>query len=76
MKKYFKKALDNIIKHGDTDIFPFPFERYLFDDENDSSLKILEGYHSNFDDALSQSPPLTLVIKSSWILWISTSNYD
>jgi len=61
MKKYFKKALDNIIKHGDTDIFPFPFERYLFDDENDSSLKILEGYHSNFDDALSQSPPLTLV---------------
>jgi hypothetical protein len=33
MKKYFKKALDNIIINGDTDIFPFPFERYLFDSE-------------------------------------------
>jgi hypothetical protein len=61
MKKNFKKALENIIKHGDTDIFPFPFERYLFDDKKDEALKILEWYHSNFDEALTQSPPLTLV---------------
>ena len=61
MKKNFKKALNNIIRHGDTDIFPFPFERYLFDDKLDEALKILEWYHSNFDEALSLSPPLTLV---------------
>jgi hypothetical protein len=31
MRDYFKKALTNIFRHGNTDIFPFPFERYLFE---------------------------------------------
>lgn len=61
MKENFKKALKNIIRHGDTDIFPFPFERNLFEEKFAESLKILEEYHSNLDDALSKSPPLTLV---------------
>lgn len=61
MRENFTKALNNIIKHGDTDIFPFPFERNLFEEKFSESLKILEGYHSNLDEALSKSPPLTLV---------------
>lgn len=61
MRENFKKALTNIIRHGDTDIFPFPFERHLFDEKLDESLALLESYHNNFDQALSQSPPLTLV---------------
>jgi hypothetical protein len=61
MKEHFKKALLNIIKHGDTDIFPFPFERYLFEEKFDETLKILENIHSNLENAISESPPLTLV---------------
>jgi hypothetical protein len=61
MREFFRKALVNIVKHGDTDIFPFPFERYLFDEKMEEALDILESYHSNLEDALSKSPPLTLV---------------
>lgn len=61
MKDNFRKALKNVIQHGDTDIFPFPFERYMFDEKLDESVAILSEYHSNLDKALSTSPPLTLV---------------
>lgn len=61
MKDSFRKALLNIIKHGDTDIFPFPFERYLFEDKIEETIKILCKYHSNLEEAISKSPPLTIV---------------
>lgn len=61
MRDNFKKALTNIIRHGDTDIFPFPFERYLFEQKLEETLDILETYHSNIDDAITLSPPLTLI---------------
>lgn len=61
MRDNFRKALLNIIHHGDTDIFPFPFERHLFEDKLEESLDILEGIHSDLDTALGVSPPLTLV---------------
>lgn len=61
MREHFKKALANIIKHGDTDIFPFPFERHLFEEKQEESLKILEEYHANLEQSISLSPPLTLV---------------
>jgi hypothetical protein len=61
MKNNFKKALQNIIRHGDTDVFPFPFERHLFDERLDDSVKILENIHKDLDKAISESPPLTLV---------------
>jgi hypothetical protein len=60
MRENFKKALINIIKHGDTDIFPFPFERYLFDEKLDESLDILESIHRDLDKAISESPPIIL----------------
>ncbi|TQI71245.1 reverse transcriptase (RNA-dependent DNA polymerase) [Gramella sp. Hel_I_59] len=61
MRKHFKKALSNIIKHGDTDIFPFPFERYLFEDKKKESLDILESIHKDLEKSISENPPLTLV---------------
>ncbi|WP_163399518.1 hypothetical protein [Flavobacterium fluviatile] len=61
MKQNFKKALQNIIRHGDTDVFPFPFERLLFDEKLEDSIKILENIHKDLEKALSESPPLTLV---------------
>jgi|SRR6185369_4306177 len=61
MREHFRKALLNIFRHGDTDIFPFPFERYLFEEKLNETLDLLEFYHVNLEQALSQSPPLTLV---------------
>jgi len=61
MRNNFKKALTNIVRHGDTDIFPFPFERYLFEQKLEEVLDILETYHKNIEDAIALSPPLTIV---------------
>jgi len=61
MKNNFKKALLNIVKYGDTDVFPFPFERYLFAEKQNEVLKIFESIHSDLEKALSEFPPLTLV---------------
>lgn len=61
MRDNFKKALANIVRHGDTDIFPFPFERYLFEQKLEETLDILETYHKNIEDAIALSPPLTIV---------------
>lgn len=61
MRESFKKALKNIIAHGDTDVFPFPFERNLFEDQFEETLDILEYIHNNFKDHLISSPPLTMI---------------
>ena len=60
MKEYFEKAVKNIAKYGDTDIFPFPFERYMFEEKHESTVKLLEAIHSNFDSSLSSEPPSTI----------------
>jgi len=61
MRENFRKALVNIVRHGDTDIFPFPFERYLFDEKMEQTIDILELFHKDLDKAVIESPPLTLV---------------
>lgn len=60
MRASFKKALENIIHYGDTDIFPFPFERHLFEDKFQESLDILDKIHKDLTSALSAFPPLTI----------------
>lgn len=64
MRDNFRKALVNIVRYGDTDIFPFPFERYLFEEKLDETLDILETYHENIEDSIALSPPLTIVEQS------------
>lgn len=61
MRENFRKALVNIVRHGDTDIFPFPFERYLFDEKMEETLDMLVAMHKDFTKARVESPPLTLV---------------
>ncbi|MDD2892683.1 MAG: RNA-directed DNA polymerase [Halothiobacillaceae bacterium] len=53
-------ALQNIAKHGDTDVFPFPFESHLFFDRHEECKNILMDIHANFDSHMAQSPPSTL----------------
>lgn len=53
-------ALKNIAKHGDTDIFPFPFETHVFFDFTESCKKLLQDIHDKFDNHLSLYPPTTI----------------
>jgi hypothetical protein len=64
MKVHFAKSLQNIIKHGDTDIFPFPFERYLFEHSMEKTLDILDTYYSDIDQALVNVPPQNILTLS------------
>ena len=60
MKESLKRALRNVVKFGDTDIFPFPFERYTFADSLDTCVDLLMDRDDNFEDHLANYPPLTI----------------
>ena len=57
MKKYFDAALTNILRHGDTDIFPFPIENHVFFDRKSEIISCLEELHASFGDFLSRYSP-------------------
>lgn len=59
MEKYIDQALKNIIHFGDTDIFPFPFERLLFEERFEECKEIVLNIHKNFDELIDIKPPLT-----------------
>lgn len=52
-----RRATKNIIKHGDTDIFPLPFESHAFFDNQDEIVDLICNYDQNFDDYLARFPP-------------------
>lgn len=60
MEEFFKLALENISKYGDTDIFPFPVEKNIFFDCKENSIKLLGEIHSKLDEFLSSNPPVNL----------------
>lgn len=49
MSEYQKMAIRNIAKTGDTDIFPFPIEKYMFEDKSAELEKILEDLDNDYD---------------------------
>lgn len=57
MKDSIRLALLNIIRHGDTDIFPFPFENRSFFDNIEDTVALLCEYHKEFADFLTLYPP-------------------
>jgi hypothetical protein len=50
-------AVQNIIKHGDTDIFPFPFETYAFFDKQQEVVNLIVDYDEHFDEYLNRFSP-------------------
>lgn len=52
-----KVAVQNLIKHGDTDIFPLPFEGHAIFDKPDEYVDLICKYDDNFDDYLARFPP-------------------
>jgi hypothetical protein len=60
IRSSIKIALKNIATHGDTDIFPFPFENLIFADKSSESLGLLETIHHDFEESLARYPPETM----------------
>jgi hypothetical protein len=57
MDEFFRRAIQNVIRHGDTDIFPFPIENHIFFDKPSECLTLLKDIHRDFDGSLSRYPP-------------------
>ena len=57
LMKAFELAVDNIIKFGDTDVFPFPIENRLLFDKRVEIINLLNDIHSNFDHYIKNIPP-------------------
>jgi len=53
----FRKAILNISKFGDTDIFPLNFERHVFADRPEEVITLLEQFHRDFDQKINHTPP-------------------
>lgn len=60
MQVAIPRAIRNIAAHGDTDIFPFPFERLLMSERQQDCIQILEKLHADFEGALKRFPPTTI----------------
>ena len=60
IKSAIQAALQNVAGHGDTDIFPFPFENFSFRDRRDEVATILEKFHGDFEHWLATYPPQTM----------------
>jgi hypothetical protein len=56
IKECMSFALENVIRYGDTDIFPYPIERQIFRDIKDKIIQLLEGINADFDEFISQMP--------------------
>jgi hypothetical protein len=57
MDTYFKRAIMNISKYGDTDIFPFPTENHIFFDKPAECVSLLLDIYQHFSERLAQFPP-------------------
>jgi hypothetical protein len=64
LREAFRAAIRNVASHGDTDIFPFPFENHLFYDTPDKCAETLEVIHANFEEYMAAYPPDTIVTLS------------
>jgi hypothetical protein len=59
-----KRALGNIAKHGDTDIFPFSFERSVIQERRDECIELVVDLHNRFEENLADFPPVTIEMLS------------
>ncbi len=52
-----KRAIQNVIRHGDTDIFPFPIENHAFYDMQTEAFDLIKEYDDKFLDYIVKYPP-------------------
>jgi len=58
MKQAMEHALENVIRLGDTDVFPRSFETSLLTDSKEQILELLGKIHGSFQDMLIAAPPV------------------
>jgi hypothetical protein len=58
-KSSFKRAVGNITKWGDTDVFPFPIDNHILHDHTDAVIELLIDRCNNFDQSLISQPIYT-----------------
>jgi dipeptidyl aminopeptidase/acylaminoacyl peptidase len=49
-------AIQNVARHGDTDIFPFPLENHWFHDDEAAVCDLLMEIDAHFDDWMRRNP--------------------
>jgi len=49
-------AVENVIRYGDTDIFPYPLERQIFRDNKAETIELLENIYIDFNALSTQMP--------------------
>lgn len=57
MEEFFRRAVANITRHGDTDIFPFPIENHVFFDRTDDVVALLKHWNADARVSLATNPP-------------------
>jgi hypothetical protein len=57
MLNFFKAAVENVYRHGDTDIFPFPIENRIMHDSIDEFSGLALEYFEKFDEEFQNSTP-------------------
>lgn len=57
MEQFYRRAIKNIVRHGDTDIFPFPIENHVLHDEPDKIVEILKKLDADVPQSLADYPP-------------------
>ena len=56
IKKCMAFAVENTIRYGDTDIFPYPIERQIFRKKKEETIKLLAGIKRSFKKSIGQMP--------------------
>ena len=49
-------AIENVVRYGDTDIFPYPIERQIFRAKGDETLDLLLSIKKAFKKSIAQMP--------------------
>src|ERR1700733_8163391 len=57
VEQFYRRAIRNVVRHGDTDIFPFPIENHVLHDEPDKAVEILKNLDSDVSRSLAEYPP-------------------
>ena len=57
MELFYRRAIKNIVRHGDTDIFPFPIENHILHDQADKAVEILKKLDGDVPRSLAEYPP-------------------
>ncbi|KOO58660.1 DNA polymerase [Rheinheimera sp. KL1] len=60
LKSAFALSIKNIVKFGDTDIFPFPYETRMYADIFSEMLESLDATQSDFTNRLNECPPVNI----------------